>query len=105
MVSGFRRNDVWIPPCQARGRLIKSGMTLSVKQFMKDHSKFIITRFSIGFVIPSQKYCFFAVELLNLPYLSTKVYEVGYSCPCLLATGKSIHSPIDREFPCMYKQN
>ena len=88
MVSGFRRNDVWIPPCQARGRLIKSGMTLSVKQFMKYHSIYIIAQFSIHFVIPWQKYCFFARELLNSPYLSVKVYEVGYSHPCLLAIRK-----------------
>jgi len=67
---------------------IKSGMTLSVKQFMKYHFIYLITQFSIGFVIPSQKYCFFAGELLDSPHLSVKVYEVGYSYPCLLAIRK-----------------
>jgi hypothetical protein len=27
MVPDFRRDDVWMPPYQERGRLIKSGMT------------------------------------------------------------------------------
>ena len=27
MVPDFRRDDVWIPPYQVRGRLLKSGMT------------------------------------------------------------------------------
>ena len=26
MVPDFRRDDVWIPPYQVRGRLLKSGM-------------------------------------------------------------------------------
>jgi hypothetical protein len=26
-VQGFRRDGVWMPPYQARGRLLKSGMT------------------------------------------------------------------------------
>ena len=27
MVPDFRRDDVWMPPYQVRGRLLKSGMT------------------------------------------------------------------------------
>ncbi len=27
MVPDFRRDDFWMPPYQARGRLLKSGMT------------------------------------------------------------------------------
>ena len=30
IVPDFRRDGVWMPPCQARGRLIKSGMTEQV---------------------------------------------------------------------------
>gem|GEM_PF-922008 len=68
MVPGFRRNDVWIPPCQARGRLIKSGMTISVKQPMRYHSIYLIASFAMGSVTLPQKYCFSNQELLDSPY-------------------------------------